>query len=78
MGLLRYRGWAVVPRGASTCVNEDVSLQVVAAPEGAVTVVADEVFLHFGRRAVLVRTGGLAAQRESRGAAVIIKDFRMI
>lgn len=42
-----------------TCVDQDVSLQVVATPEGPVTVITDEVLLHFGRRAVLVSTWAL-------------------
>lgn len=34
--------------------NEDVPFQMIAAPEGAVAVIADEVLLHFGKRTIPV------------------------
>lgn len=37
-----------------TGVNENVSLQVIAASESAVAVIADEVLLHFGKRTIPV------------------------
>ena len=50
-----------------TCVDQDVSLQVVATPECPVTVITDEVFLNFGRWAILVSTRALkrAAQKNT-------------
>lgn len=39
-----------------TCVSEDVSFEVVATAERAVTVLADEVLLHLGvERTVIAR-----------------------
>ena len=32
-----------------TSVDENVSFQVVATPEGSITMIADEVLLHFGQ-----------------------------
>lgn len=43
-----------VGRATRTCVNEDVSLQVVSAPKSSVTVITNKVFLHFGRWTVLI------------------------
>lgn len=57
-----------------TCVNKDVSLQVVPAPKSSVTVITDKVFLHFGRWTILISRALLRTAKK----IILIVDFDKI